>query len=202
MLPWAALNFLVCLGLTVSGTDFSNPDHSKTTKFNIFCIYVILKYLWSMLVMSLWWLSLSMYIVYCNCIVYMITVFLKCIFHQGSWTHISIWIFWLSRSFEIWRWEVWSGGPVVVQEVEPHTFTEVSLPVGSWSEGNVLGLEVSLNTDTTINTTINTTVYFNTVFRGELHSWSLHTARERKVTKYLCGVSQTQPQVKYTKKRL
>ena len=80
----------------------------------------------------------------------------------------------------------------MVQVVQPNSLTEVSLEVGSLSGGGVLGLEVTLNTDITINST----VYFTTVFQGELHSWSLLTARERIVTKYLCGLSQSQDQVK------
>ena len=76
--------------------------------------------------------------------------------------------------------------------VNPNSITPVIVTVGSLSEGSLLGLEVTLKTDTTENTT----VFFTTVFHGELHSWSLDTARERNVTKYLCGLNQTQAEVR------
>ena len=80
----------------------------------------------------------------------------------------------------------------VRQVVNPNSLASVIVTVGSLSEGSVLGLEVTLKTETTENTT----VFFTTVFHGELHSWSLDTARERNVTKYLCGLNHTQAEVR------
>ena len=75
---------------------------------------------------------------------------------------------------------------------QSNSFTPVSLPIGSLSEESVLGVEVTLTTSTTVNTT----VFFTTVFHGGLHTWSLDTARERNVTKYLCGLNRTKAQVR------
>ena len=86
-----------------------------------------------------------------------------------------------------------SGTDFSTHQVHPNSFTSVNLTVGDLSEGSVLGVEVKLNS----NTRVNTTVFFTTVYHGEIHSWSLDTAKETIVTKYLCGLnSQNQDRVR------
>ena len=120
--------------------------------------------------MYLWW--------YLLCLVFGLLA-------SHHWWRTYFWfVFWWLK---ISSWQVWSGSEVVL-EVQPDSLTEVSVKVGPLSEGSVVGLEVRLITATTSH---NTTVFFTTVFLGQLHSWSLHTAGQRNVTKYLCGLSQT-----------
>ena len=82
---------------------------------------------------------------------------------------------------------------------QANSLTPVNVSMGSLSEEAVLGVEVTLNT---LTTPVNTTVFFTTVFHGELHTWSLDTARERNVTKYLCGLNRTAGQVRNIETKL
>ena len=77
----------------------------------------------------------------------------------------------------------------LVQLMEPHTLTKVSLPVPQLSPTSGMAVEVRLEDNNNYDN--KTTVFFTTVFNGELHTWSLQPWKERLVRKFLCTQTQT-----------